>query len=129
MKTAVCKFCGQVLATVDTEGLTDVQIEHLALMECECYQASEYQKRYDRAQKAKVEIDSLAKAVPSRSLRAVEEEVVELLKSAVDLMAADKLHKISIAIPYAGTINIKCTASGKISVERSLTLKEKKEVE
>lgn len=129
MKTAVCKFCGQVHATIDTEGLSDAKIEHLAAMNCECYQAREYRVRYERAEKAKVEIEKIATAVPSRNLQAIDDSTVNMLKSAVDLMFEDKIHKISIAVPYAGTINVKSTATGKYSVERSLTLKEKKEVE
>ena len=75
------------------------------------------------------QIRKIATAVPSRNLQAIDDSTVNMLKSAVDLMFEDKIHKISIAVPYAGTINVKSTATGKYSVERSLTLKEKKEVE
>lgn len=129
MKTTVCKFCGQVHVIIDTEGLSDAKIEHFAVMNCECDQAREYRVRYERAEKAKVEIEKIATAVPSRNLQAIDDSTVNMLKSAVDLMFEDKIHKISIAVPYAGTINVKSTATGKYSVERSLTLKEKKEVE
>ena len=130
-KMPECKFCGQSNAKVDLkDGMTEIEADELATLSCDCPDARNYQKRQEQAAKAKIELETLMlNDNEVHNIKAVDSEAVELLKKAVDLMADDKIYQISIKLTHGGTAEIKATASGKISVQRSLTLKSKREVE
>lgn len=131
MNQAVCKFCGLVnlLAEVPTDA-TEEQCVHIGTMQCGCDDARNYQKRYERAAKAKIEIDvMLTKADEDSGIGAVPTAVIELLKTAVDLIADDQIHKIDVGLCLGGKIDIKSGSGGKISIKRSVTQSQKSEVE
>ncbi len=127
----VCKFCGQYNAKVEVnEDMSQNELVELATLHCDCPASRDYQRRQEQATKAKLELDTLLLADDEvHNIKAVDPDAVELLKGAVDLIAADKIHQISIKLSRGGTAEVKATASGKISVQRSLTLKAKREVE
>ena len=130
MNQAVCKFCGQAILADVPEGATQAECEHIGTMECGCEEARNYQKRQDRAAKAKIELDiMLSKADEDSGIGAVPTAVIELLKTAVDLIADDQIFKIDVGLTLGGKIDIKSGAGGKISIKRSVTQSQKSEVE
>lgn len=130
MNQAVCKFCGQAIMVDVPENATRAEREHIGTMECGCEAARNYQKRQERAEKAKIEIDvMLSKADEDSGIGAVPTAVIELLKTAVDLIADDQIHKIDVGLCLGGKIDIKSGTGGKISIKRSVTQSQKSEVE
>lgn len=130
MNQAVCKFCGQAILTDMPEGATCVECEHIGTMECGCEAARNYQKRYERAAKAKIELDvMLSKTDEDSGIKAVPAPILELLKAAIDLMADDQIFKIDVGVCLGGKVDIKSGTGGKISIKRSITQSQKSEVE
>lgn len=52
VKTAKCRFCGQMTQIEADEELTAAQAEEQATMTCNCTDAVEYQKEKQRKEKA-----------------------------------------------------------------------------
>ncbi len=130
MVNAVCKFCGQFVAADVPAGADEAEAIKIGTMNCNCSEAQDYQKRQQRAEKAKLEIDHLlSRDDESNNFKAVPPEVRELMKNAIDIMTEDGIYKINIGITLGGTVDIKCGAAGKISIKRSVTLANKREVE
>lgn len=130
MNQAVCKFCGQAIMTEVPENATRAECEHIGAMECGCEAARNYQKWYERAAKAKIELDvMLSKTDEDSGIAAVPMQVVESLKAAIDLIADDLIHKIDIGLTLGGKVDIKSGTGGKISIKRSVTQSQKSEVE
>ena len=44
-------------------------------------------------------------------------------------MSEQKIYKISLGVASGGVVDIKATSSGKISIERRVALKQKREIE
>ncbi len=130
MNQAVCKFCRQVILADVPEGATQAECEHIGTMECGCEDARIYQTRQERAAKAKIEFDvMLSKADEDSGIKAVPAQIIELLKSGIDLIADDQIHKIDIGLTLGGKVDIKSGTGGKISIKRSVTQSQKSEVE
>ncbi len=130
MKNAICKFCGQVVAADIPDEASKEELQNIGTMNCNCPDAKLYQKRQKRADKAKLELDDLlSRDDNAHNIKAVPEEVRELLKTGIDLIANDFLHKISVGVCLGGSVDIKSGSGGKISVKRSVTLTNKREVE
>lgn len=130
MNQAVCKFCGQVIMTNVPEDATRAEYEHIGTMECGCEEARKYQKRQERAAKAKIKLDvMLSKTDEDSGIAAVPSAVIDLLKTAVDLIADDQIHKIDVGLCLGGKVDIKSGTGGKISIKRSVTQSQKSEVE
>ena len=127
----VCKFCGQLNAKVNVnDDMTQSEVVELATLNCDCPSARIYQRRQEQAQRAKLEIEALFLAEDeAHNIKPADSDAVELMKKAVDLIADDKIYQISIKLSRGGSADVKATSSGKISVQRSLTLKSKREVE
>lgn len=130
-KIPVCKFCGQFNAKVElSDDMTQSETVELATLNCDCPNARIYQRKQEQAEKAKAELESLfLEDDEIHNIKAADSVVVDLLKEAVDLIADDKIYQISVKLTRGGTAEVKATSSGKISVQRSLTLKAKREVE
>lgn len=62
-------------------------------------------------------------------MAACDSDILPILESAVDLMSEQKIYKISLGVASGGVVDIKSTASGKISIERRVALKQKREIE
>ena len=62
------------------------------------------------------------------NVKAVDQAVFDFLFKAVDLIAEDKIYKISIGLSSGGTVDIKAGSGGKISLKRSVALTNKREV-
>lgn len=59
MKTAKCRFCGQMTQIESDEELTVAQAEEQATMTCNCPDAVEYQKEKQRKEKAMQNVAAL----------------------------------------------------------------------
>lgn len=56
---AACKFCGQATIIKGAEDMTQDNIDHAAVMQCNCDAAEEYQKRHRNAEFAKANINEI----------------------------------------------------------------------
>lgn len=59
VKTAKCRFCGQMTQIEADEELTAAQAEEQATMTCNCTDAVEYQKEKQRKEKAMQNVAAL----------------------------------------------------------------------
>ena len=59
VKTAKCRFCGQMTQIEADEKLTAAQAEEQATMTCNCTEAVEYQKEKQRKEKAMMNVSAL----------------------------------------------------------------------
>ena len=129
-KIAVCKFCGQIQAVELPIDATELEAEEIGTMSCSCSDAQIYQRKKQQAQKAKDEVEALfANDHPLHNVKKCDPEVVEMLKTAVDLLSESQIHKITLGICGGGTADIKCDAKGKITVSRTFSIKTKREDE
>ena len=129
MELATCKFCGQILAEEVPEGASQDEALEIGTLACNCWQAKAYQQAIERAETAKEELkDMLLKDDTAHNIKAVDIAVYDLLTEAIDLMAKDKIYKISIGLCSGGAVDIKSGSGGKISLKRSVALTNKREV-
>lgn len=129
-KCAACKFCGQYFLDVALpEDATEEDCLEIATEKCRCGEAMSYQHKKRQASKAKIELASIAMENPQHNIKGVDSDITELLENAIDIIADDKIHSVKVGLCSGGTIEIKCTSSGKITVVRSTTVKQKRAVE
>ena len=83
VKTAKCRFCGQMTQIEADEKLTAAQAEEQATMTCNCTEAVEYQKEKQRKEKAMMNVSALfgENATPDKRCG---EGIVNILKAAVE---------------------------------------------
>ena len=129
MKLATCKYCGQILTIELPEGATHEQALEEGTMNCSCASARAYQQMQERAAQAKEELkEMLLQDDEIHNIKAVDTEIFDLLTNGIDIMAKDKIYKITIGLSSGGTVDIKAGAGGKISLKRSTALTTKREV-
>ena len=58
IKTAQCRFCGQMVQIETDKELTQPQAEEQATMTCNCTEAVEYQKEKQRKEKAMMNVST-----------------------------------------------------------------------
>ena len=58
IKTAQCRFCGQMVQIESDEELTKPQAEEQATMTCNCTEAVAYQKERQRNEKAMMNVSA-----------------------------------------------------------------------
>lgn len=130
MKNAFCKFCGQISANEYPDDISEKELSEYGTMDCKCYEAQLYQKRKAQAVKAKIELKAVC-CTPDKNhnIAACDENILPVLENAIDLMSEQKIYKISVGVSSGGVVDIKATSSGKISIQRSVALKQKREIE
>lgn len=129
MELATCKFCGQILTEEVPEGASQDEALEIGTLACNCWQAKAYQQAIERAETAKEELkEMLLKDDETHNIKAVDEEIYNLLAKAVDLMAKDKIYKISVGLGSGGMVDIKAGSGGKITLKRAVALTKKCEV-
>lgn len=129
MELATCKYCGQILTIELPEGATHEQALEEGTMNCSCVMARTYQQMQERAAAAKIELEEmLLQDDEIHNIKAVDKEIFDLLTSAIDIMAKDKIYKITLGLCSGGTVDIKAGTGGKISLKRSTALTTKREV-
>lgn len=130
MKNAFCKFCGQISANEYPDKTTEKELSEYGTMDCKCYEAQLYQKRKAQAVKAKIELKAVCCAPDkNHNIAACDESILPVLENAIELMSEQKIYKISVGVSSGGVVDIKATSSGKISIQRSVALKQKREIE
>ncbi|WP_278883342.1 hypothetical protein [[Ruminococcus] lactaris] len=125
VKTAKCRFCGQMTQIEADEKLTAAQAEEQATMTCNCTEAVEYQKEKQRKEKAMMNVSALfgENATPDKRCG---EGIVNILKAAVEEIYTGGLAKGHIEPPRGGVkASISQNAKGEINVERTETKKQK----
>ena len=125
VKTAKCRFCGQMTQIEADEKLTAAQAEEQATMTCSCREAVEYQKEKQRKEKAMMNVSALfgENATPDKRCG---EGIVNILKAAEEEIYTGGLAKFPLNLRGGGVkASISQNAKGEINVERTETKKQK----
>lgn len=101
VKTAKCRFCGQMTQIEADEKLTAAQAEEQATMTCNCTEAVEYQKEKQRKEKAMMNVSALfgENAAPDKRCG---EGIVNILKAAVEEIYTGGLAKVTLNLRGGG---------------------------
>lgn len=101
VKTAKCRFCGQMTQIEADEKLTSAQAEEQATMTCNCTEAVEYQKEKQRKEKAMMNVSALfgENAAPDKRCG---EGIVNILKAAVEEIYTGGLAKVTLNLRGGG---------------------------
>lgn len=102
VKTAQCRFCGQMVQIESDEELTKPQAEEQATMTCNCSEAVEYQKEKQRKEKAMMNVSALfgEDAAPEKRCG---EGIVKILKAAVEEIYTGGLAKVTLNLRGGGS--------------------------
>ena len=124
IKTAQCRFCGQMVQIETDKELTQPQAEEQATMTCNCTEAVEYQKEKQRKEKAMMNVSALfgEDATPDKRCG---EGIVNILKAAVEEIYTGGLAKVTLNLRGGVKASISQNAKGEINVERTETKKQK----
>jgi hypothetical protein len=124
IKTAQCRFCGQMVQIETDKELTQPQAEEQATMTCNCTEAVEYQKEKQRKEKAMMNVSALfgENAAPDKRCG---EGIVNILKAVVEEIYTGGLAKVTLNLRGGVKASISQNAKGKINVERTETKKQK----
>lgn len=124
VKTAQCRFCGQMMQISEEEQLTQPQAEEQATMSCNCDAAIEYQKEKQRKEKAMKNVSVLfgEDAAPEKR---VGEGIVSILRAAVEEIYSGGLAKVTLNLRGGVKASISQNSKGEINVERTETKKQK----
>lgn len=95
VKTAKCRFCGQMTQIEADEELTAAQAEEQATMTCNCTDAVEYQKEKQRKEKAMQNVAALFGEAATPDKRCGE-GIVKILKAAVEEIYTGGLAKVTL---------------------------------
>ena len=101
VKTAKCRFCGQMTQIEADEKLTAAQAEEQATMTCNCTEAVEYQNEKQRKEKAMMNVSALfgENATPDNRCS---EGIVNILKAAVEEIYTGGLAKVTLNLRGGG---------------------------
>lgn len=99
VKTAKCRFCGQMTQIEADEELTAAQAEEQATMTCNCTDAVEYQKEKQRKEKAMQNVAALFGEAATPDKRCGE-GIVKILKAAVEEIYTGGLAKGHVEPPW-----------------------------
>ena len=131
MDTAICKYCGNGVLVEVSEGMSDAERADLGALHCTCAEAVKYQNRIAAAESTKLKLeDLLLKDDTTHNIKAVSEDVVDMLKKAIDLMVQLEILKVTVKAAGSCTVDITMNAqTDKFTVQRSFVAKQKREVE
>ena len=101
VKTAKCRFCGQMTQIEADEKLTAAQAEEQATMTCNCTEAVEYQKEKQRKEKAMQNVAALFGEAAAPEKRCGE-GIVNILKAAVEEIYTGGLAKVTLNLRGGG---------------------------
>ncbi len=124
VKTAKCRFCGQMTQIEADEELTAAQAEEQATMTCNCPDAVEYQKEKQRKEKAMQNVAALFGEAAAPDKRCGE-GIVKILKAAVEEIYTGGLAKVTLNLRGGVKASISQNSKGEINVERTETKKQK----
>ena len=121
VKIGKCRFCGQMM-TLDKE-MTEHEAEEIATLQCGCQESVIYERDIKRRQKAIMNITELFGHGAQNGK--VAEEIVKILKEAVEIIQNGSITKIALEIRGGTKATISMNGKGEISVERTETKKQK----
>ena len=124
VKTAKCRFCGQMTQIEVDEELTAAQAEEQATMTCNCPDAVEYQKEKQRKEKAMQNVAALFGEAAAPDKRCGE-GIVKILKAAVEEIYTGGLAKVTLNLRGGVKASISQNSKGEINVEHTETKKQK----
>lgn len=124
VRTAPCRFCGQMVQIECEQELTQPQAEEEATMSCNCAEATEYQKEKLRKEKAMQNVDALFGEAAAPDKRCGE-AIVKILKAAVEEIYTGGLAKVTLNLRGGVKAAVSQNAKGEINVERTETKKQK----
>lgn len=124
MRTAPCRFCGQMVQIEYGYELTPPQAEEEATMTCNCAGAVEYQKEKMRKEKALKNVSALFGGDAPPDKRAGE-GIVNILRAAVEEIYTGGLAKVTLNLRGGVKASISQNSKGEINVERTETKKQK----
>lgn len=122
IKTAACRFCGQMTQIED--DLTKEQAEEEATVNCRCNKALEYQKEKLRKERALKNISVLFGEDAAQEKR-VGENTVNILRAAVEEIYSGEIAKVTINLRGSIKASVSQNGKGEINVERTETKKQK----
>lgn len=124
IRTAPCRFCGQMVQIEYGYELTAPQAEEEATMVCTCAEAVEYQKEKMRKEKAMQNVSALFGGDAPPEKRAGE-GIVNILREAVEEIYTGGLAKVTLNLRGGIKASISQNSKGEINVERTETKKQK----
>lgn len=124
MRTAPCRFCGQMVQIEYGYELTDPQAQEEATMTCTCPEAVDYQKEKMRKEKALKNVSALFGGDAPPDKRAGE-GIVKILNAAVEEIYTGGLAKVTLNLRGGVKASISQNSKGEINVERTETKKQK----
>ena len=124
MKTAPCRFCGQLVQFAGDEDLTDQQAQEIASMNCSCDGAVYYRKEKRRKENAVKNVSKLFGEDAPADKR-IREEIVNILMAAVEEIYTGGLAKVTLNLRGGVKASISQNSKGEINVERMETKKQK----
>jgi hypothetical protein len=118
MKTAPCRYCGQVVSFTAGGALTEEIAGEMAALNCDCEEAVAYQRCMQQEKKAMANIQELF-----GEGQEVSEEVIAILNAAVLRVCIGEVEKISMNLPGGIKAAISRNSKEEIKVERTETKK------
>ena len=115
---AECPYCGQVISATLQDGETSAEA---AIRLCNCAHALRHKRRVERLEQAKDTLyDTFGEeAAEKYGLKAVSEEVMDLLQTLARMLVDDKI--VSVTVQCADSCKAKLAVGGKgeIKITRS----------
>lgn len=124
IRTAPCRFCGQMVQIGYGYELTAQQAEEEATNICSCAEAAEYQKEKLRKEKALKNVSALFGGDAPPEKRAGE-GAVNILRAAVEEIYTGGLARVTLNLRGGIKASISQNSKGEINVERTETKKQK----
>lgn len=119
-KVGGCKFCGQTATVEVPEEWSDGFVDEYTTETCDCSEASAYTWKKERKEKAEKSIDD---QFGQQSKDAVEEEVLQFMRDAVENIVEERIGSVSIGITPEVKAKVAITTKGLIKVEKVKTEK------
>lgn len=115
---AECPYCGQVISATLQDGETSTEA---AIRLCDCVSARMHKRRMERLEQAKDTLqDTFGEEADEKyGLKAVSEEVMDLLQTLTRMLVDDKI--VSVTVQCADNCKAKLAVGGKgeIKITRS----------
>lgn len=108
----VCKYCGQITWIDTTEAFTQEEADRKATLQCGCEGGQMARTINDRATRAHSSVNELFNQEDVEPMAAV-------LKGAIELLATEKLAKITVDNGAGCKATMTLTSKGTIKINRS----------
>ena len=111
---AECPYCGQVISATLQDGETSTEA---AIRLCDCNRARMHKRRMERLEQAKDTLQATfgEEAAEKYGLKAVSEEVMDLLQTLARMLVDDKI--VSVTVQCADSCKAKLAVGGKCEIK------------